>query len=96
MSDAMDATPIRHEPAAGRFVLEGEPEAAVLEYALEGGRMTIHRTFVPPSQRGGGVAGRLARAALEHAREAGLRVRPECSYLEVFFQRHPEWADVRE
>jgi len=36
----------------------------------------------------------LTRAALAHARAAGLKVIPECSYAVAFMQRHGEYADL--
>jgi uncharacterized protein len=88
------ALPI-HEPARQRFLLPAVPEPALLEYALADGVMTIHRTFVPESLRGGGVAGVLTRAALAWARAEGLTVEPACGYVDVFLRRHAEWADLR-
>lgn len=82
---------IRHEPAAGRFVL-GE---AVAEYRLEGNRMIFTHTFVPPEMRGQGVAAKLIHAGLEYARAGGKRVVPQCSYVETYLQRHPEYEDLR-
>ena len=44
----------------------------------------------------GGETGRvpahaeLVRAALAHAREQGLKVRPLCSYVQAYMRRHPE------
>ena len=33
-------------------------------------------------------------AALEDIRSKGLRVVPQCSFVEVYIRRHPEWADL--
>ncbi|MEN9677800.1 MAG: hypothetical protein RIS76_3696 [Verrucomicrobiota bacterium] len=69
---------------------------ALAEYHLEGGRMALTHTFVPPELRGRGLAERVVRAALEHARTLGLRVVPQCSYVDSFLRRHPELADLAE
>ena len=37
-----------------------------------------------------GIAAALVRAALAHAREQGLKVRPLCSYVQAYVRRHPE------
>ena len=36
----------------------------------------------------------LVLAALEDIRSKGLRVVPQCSFVEVYIRRHPEWADL--
>jgi predicted GNAT family acetyltransferase len=38
----------------------------------------------------------VVRAALEHARERGLKVRPACSYVRTYLRRHSEWQDLVE
>ena len=32
--------------------------------------------------------------AITDARASGLKIKPECSYAVVQFQRHKEWADL--
>lgn len=83
------ATPVVHLPAASRFEIASGPAVARLEYQLDPGRMTIHHTFVPEALRGQRLAGQLAAAAFDFARAEGLRVRPQCSYIAAYAQRHP-------
>lgn len=85
---------VRHNTAAGRFELETDGRVSVAEYRLEGGRMVITHTFVPPELRGRGLAEKVVRAALEHARKEDLKVVPQCSYVGVFITRHAEFADL--
>ena len=40
------------------------------------------------------VAAALVGAALAHARAQGLRIRPQCSYVQVYMRRHPETQDL--
>jgi predicted GNAT family acetyltransferase len=44
---------------------------------------------------GRGIAAELTRHALEDARAHGWKVRPLCSYAEVYMRRHPEYNDLR-
>jgi predicted GNAT family acetyltransferase len=86
--------PVVHETAAARFkVLVGGQEA-VADYVLQGGTMVLTHTYVPPGLRGRGLAERLVRAALEHARAGRFRVEPACSYVATFMDRHPEYRDL--
>lgn len=84
---------VRHDAAACRFELELDSRTAVVEYELRPGEMVITHTFVPPELRGRGLAGHVVRAALTHAREAGWKVVPQCSYVVDFLQRHPEFRE---
>lgn len=65
-------------------------------YRLDGGTMVLTHTGVPPALRGRGIAAALVAAALGHARERGLRVRPLCSYVALYMRRHPQTLDLLE
>ena len=89
---------IRHSESGdrGRFSLSAEGAEAEMTYALRDGVMAIDHTFTPPAMRGHGVAGRLMRAAVAHARANGLKIRPVCSYAAAWLQRHAEERDLLE
>jgi predicted GNAT family acetyltransferase len=40
------------------------------------------------------MAERVVRAALDHARAHGMKVRPACSYVRTYLRRHPEMKDL--
>eukprot|EP00245_Coleochaete_scutata_P000657 TRINITY_DN10767_c0_g1_i1.p1 TRINITY_DN10767_c0_g1~~TRINITY_DN10767_c0_g1_i1.p1 ORF type:complete len:159 (+),score=22.70 TRINITY_DN10767_c0_g1_i1:84-560(+) len=88
---------IHHDARKKKF--QTEDGEAYIQYALSestGGKSTIdlYHTYVPPSKRGGGVAGALAKAAFEHAKEKGFLVIPSCTYISgAFLARHPEWQE---
>ena len=84
-------SPIVHDPVRQCFANE---EGAFLSYAIEDGKHVFDHTEVPPSLRGQGVAGMLAKTAFEHAREHGWTVVPACSYIDVYLKRHPEYTDL--
>lgn len=86
---------IRHNADASRFELACGERWAVAEYRRENDLLVITHTFVPVECRGRGLAEKVVRAAMEFARAEGLRVVPQCSYVEVFLRRHPEFADLR-
>lgn len=89
-----DPSPVRHDPAGHRFVLEADGHQAVASYRLLGDRMTIDHTLVPQAIGGRGLAGRLVQAAFDHARAEGWKVVPECSYARTWLERHPGYADL--
>ena len=90
----MDGT-IHHDPEAGRFSLASEDGEAHLDYVLrDATTMETVSTWTPPAARGRGLAARLARAALDHARAEGLSVVPTCWYVAGWIERHPDYADL--
>lgn len=56
--------------------------------------VVLTHTVVQPEYEGEGVGSALARAALEDARAAGLRVVPRCEFMAAWIERHPEYADL--
>lgn len=89
------STSVRHDRERRRFVADLEGPEAHLEYVLlAGGQLDFRHTFVPPEQRGKGVAEDLVRAGLGYAQEEGLRVVPSCPYVARFIERHPEFAGL--
>ncbi len=77
---------IKH--ADGRFYLNTAHGNAELLYRIDAGIMSVYRTFVPEEERGAGIAERLSDAALEMAKAKGLRIRPDCSYMKHYIEKH--------
>ncbi len=87
---------ITHDETGRKFSLEADGHEAYLVYAMRDGRtMDATSTFTPQALRGQGLASRLTRAALDHARELGWRVIPSCWYVAGWIDRHPEYEDLR-
>ena len=86
--------PITHNAAASRFETTVDGHLCVADYQLHDGVMTMTHTLVPPVLEGRGIAAALVAAALAHARAAGLRVRPACSYVARYMQRHRDTLDL--
>jgi uncharacterized protein len=85
---------VQHNAAEHRFEAAVAGHLSVADYRQENGRMVFTHTFVPPELRGRGIAEKLVRAGLQHARAQGLRVVPACSYVDIFIQRHAEFQDL--
>lgn len=96
MGQSDDSVGHRESGDRGRFSLSAGGAEAELTYSLRDGVMTIDHTFTPPAMRGHGVASRLMRAAADHARAHGLRIRPLCSYAAAWMQRHTDERDLLE
>jgi len=74
----------------GRVVLRFETgEEAFISFSTEPkeGLIVVTTTFVPESQRGKGVAGRLTKKLVELADEKGYKIYPLCSYTRKYLKR---------
>ena len=91
---AIDALTVRDNPAEGRYEAAVAGRLAVLAYLKRGNQTVLVHTQVPPELEGHGIAGRLARFALDDARAKGLRVVARCPYVVSYLERHPEYRDI--
>jgi len=77
--------------AMSRFELEEDGETAYLEFELDKeGWITLWHTQVPGPLRGRGIAGMLARTALEYARDHELKVDVICPLVASYLAKNPE------
>lgn len=89
MSDPSPVSVVNNEKAQ-RFEAAVAGGIAHTDYRMTGKVMHLVHTEVPPEAAGGGIAGKLVRAALDHAAANGLAVFPTCTYVRGYMQRHPE------
>jgi uncharacterized protein len=95
MSESENQPHVVLNEAAHRFEMRDGDDIAVLEYRLRGtDHLVLVHTGVPHRLEGKGVAGLLARTALEYAREHRMRVVPLCSFVQAYLKRHPEYMDL--
>jgi predicted GNAT family acetyltransferase len=85
---------INNNEAANRFETQIAGQTAFLTYKRSGDSITFLHTEVPESIREQGIGSELARAALDHARSAHLRVFPRCPFVSTYIKRHPEYTDL--
>lgn len=87
---------VRDDPAADRFevVDESGVVAGFAAYRRHPDRIVFTHTVVDDAFEGRGVGSTLVRAALDAARDEGLRVVPQCPFVRSFIERHPEYADL--
>lgn len=83
--------------APGRIWMTDDKDhmIAEIDFPYDGdGVVNITHTFVDDSLRGQGVAGQLVQEAAEQLRREGKKARLTCSYAQVWFKRHKEYADL--
>lgn len=85
---------VRHNEAQGRYELDTEHGVAIAVYHQQGDRLVFTHTEVPPADEGKGIGLQIVRAALDDARQRGLKIVPACSFVAAFVRRHPEYQDV--
>jgi uncharacterized protein len=94
----MNVNIVRHDRGGdGEYhaEIEGHEDIGRLTWVERGGARIATHTLVPPAIGGRGVAAKLVEAMVADAREQGFKIVPQCSYVDVAFRRHPEWADLR-
>ena len=64
---------------------------AEVTFPSEDGVSTIDHTFVDPSLRGEGIAGKLVKLAADKILAEDNMIAATCSYAVAWFKRHPEY-----
>jgi len=86
---------VTHEPDRERFVARVSSGLAMLEYARVGPDLfDFQHTYVSDRDRGRGVAAALVEAGVDWVETQGARIIPSCWYVETWFRRHPDRADL--
>ena len=85
---------ITDDKALSRYALETKLGTAIADYVIDGSTITFTHTEVPAALEGRGIASQLIKFALTDARERGLTVMPQCSFVHDYIERHPEWRDL--
>ena len=85
---------VRDNRAEQEFELDVDGHRAIAAYQREGGTIVFTHTLVPHAIEGRGVGSKLIRAALDAARDAGLKVVPQCPFVAAYIARHPDYRDL--
>ena len=86
---------VTHDQAKHRFEVTVDGHTGVVTYVEREGVWIMDHTYVPDALRGQGIAAQLVEAALTAAREAGVKIEPQCSYVARYMERHTETHDLR-
>lgn len=94
MNGNPDEVPVTNNEAAQRYEAHVDGRLAVITYRRQGDRITFIHTEVPEDLEGRGIAGAMARVALDEARAEHLQVIPRCPFVAAYIRRHLEYADL--
>lgn len=79
----------------GAFYIDEDGEwIAELTYFKNNDTMTIDHTEIDEKLRGEGIGQDMVKAAVDFARENGLKVNPVCPYARKVIEKTPELQDV--
>ena len=94
MSVDTDSLTIRNNEAEKRFEVEVNGKLALLEYIRAGKNISSTHTEVPVGLEGMGIGGKLARHALDFARDNDLKVIPICPFVTNYLRTHSEYHPI--
>ena len=77
-----------------RFEVDVEDEKAYLEYRWYKKDLALMHTFVPEKFEGKGIAGLLAKTALEYAKNESLKIIVYCPFVNSYIKSHPEYQEL--
>lgn len=77
-----------------RFEYQENGETAFLSYEQHGNVRALTHTVVPPALAGKGIGSALTRAALDDARQCGLKIRSYCSFIDHFLHKNSQYQDL--
>ena len=88
-------TKVTHDTTAERYLITVDGrDAGYADYIQGDGVRDFHPTVIDPEFRGQGLSKPLIQAALDDTRAAGDKVRPLCSAVAGFIEKHPEYQDL--
>ncbi len=89
------ATRVVHDAEGARYeIWAGDELAGFTRYRPREGSVEFLHTQVDDGYEGQGLAGKLARGALDDLRAQGGRVIATCSFIAGYIERHPEYRDL--
>ncbi|GAB6076295.1 GNAT family N-acetyltransferase [Desulfurobacterium crinifex] len=74
----------------GKIYMEFENgDEAFITFGIEEKKkvIVVSTTYVPESQRGKGIAGKLSAKLVEYAEDNGYKIYPLCSYTQKYLER---------
>ena len=79
---------IEHIEDLRRFITVENGFTAHIDYEFYNEGIDLTHTIVPKEIAGSGIAAELVEYAIEFARRQNLKVRPTCSYVKAYMDKH--------
>jgi predicted GNAT family acetyltransferase len=84
----------RDQPDQNRMSMDFDGGEVWVDYARRGETLSLLHVEADHALRGSGAAGKFMQAVVDHARAAGLKLHPVCSYAVTWMRRHRDADDV--
>lgn len=79
----------------GRFYIgDKQSPDAFISYKNKDGVLFVNSTFVDDSLRGQGIAAKLVKELIDYAVENNFKIKPICSYVVKYFEKHSEYNEL--
>jgi predicted GNAT family acetyltransferase len=88
---APDVRFVKNETQSRYEAWVGDALAGIAQYRDFADHVVFPHTEVEPEFEGKGIAGQLARYALDDVVDQGKLIVPLCPYMTVYVKRHPEY-----
>ena len=85
---------VSNNESKSRFETHVDSRTAFLDYIRSPGEIALTHAETPRELERRGIASAITRAALEYARQHGLKVVPLCPFTIWYLQQHPEDHDL--
>ncbi|MCQ4122505.1 GNAT family N-acetyltransferase [Rhodococcus tibetensis] len=91
----MTSQQARDNPQRNRYeLIEDGDVTGFIEYSAGDGVLALTHTEVGDAFEGKGYASRLVKDTLDDARVRGLAILPECTYVQQWIRKHPDYRTV--
>jgi predicted GNAT family acetyltransferase len=90
----LETLEVKNNVQSNRFEAKTGGFTAVIEYQLADDVIIFIHTGVPEEISGHGIGSKMTKTALDYARDAGLKVIPQCPFVADFISHHPEYWDL--
>lgn len=90
----VDQLAVVHNAAEKRFEVQVGNWTAFAEYMPAGKNIVFTHTEVPTALEGKGIAKKLAKVALDYAKDNELKIQALCPFIASYIREHPEYQPI--
>lgn len=85
---------VKDNKEKNRFETEIDGHKAFVEYTVKPNILVLTHTEVDKELAGRGVGSEMVEKVLLQMELRGLKVIPECAFIEKYIEKHPEWKSI--